>query len=230
MEQLSLTGASLGQLLACWAPIGTRPGSLYEAMFLTPALLQQDPGAQTATVGPVLSDGDILTTAINSMQVSSYTVVPGDTPAQIATTIAQAINAATVHDPHTGLPVNSRFDASTVANVITIKTGFTLACSPRPRPYLCSRSAISAAADRNRHRRSGLQETRCSPPSTASRWPIPSAAGDTPATLAAGIAAADQRHDAARSILGATANGLVVASSAAAVVTITGTTPTRRSP
>ena len=90
MGQLSLTGASLGQLLACWAPIGTGPGSLYQAMFLTPALLQQDPGAQTATVGPVLSDGDILTTAINSTQVSSYTVVPGDTPAQIATTIAQA--------------------------------------------------------------------------------------------------------------------------------------------
>ena len=43
-------------------------------MFLTPALLQQDPGAQTATVGPVLSDGDVLTTAINSTQVSSYTV------------------------------------------------------------------------------------------------------------------------------------------------------------
>ena len=131
MRQLSLTGASLGQLLACWAPIGTGPGSLYQTMFLTPALLQQDPGAQTATVGPVLSDGDILTTAINNTQVSSYTVLPGDTPAQIATTIAQAINAATVPDPVTGLPMNSRFHATTAANVITIKTGFTLALLPR---------------------------------------------------------------------------------------------------
>ena len=52
MSQLSLTAdTGLDQLLACWAPIGTvGPGSLYQAMFLTPTLLQQDPGAQTATV------------------------------------------------------------------------------------------------------------------------------------------------------------------------------------
>ena len=220
MGQLSLTGASLGQLLACWAPIGTGAGSLYEAMFLTAALLQQDPGAQTATVGPVLSDGDILTTAINSTQVSSYTVVPGDTPAQIATTIAQAINAATVHDPDTGLPVNSRFYATTAANVITIKTGFTLACSPA--------GVYRAAAP------SLLQQT-------ATVTSVPAAgdtlvttingvplgyivqAGDTPAAIAAGIAALVNATTLQDPFSGLPLNGLVVASSAAAVITITGT-------
>ena len=45
MTQLSLTGDAVDELLACWAPIGTAgPASLYQAMFLTPTLLQQDPG------------------------------------------------------------------------------------------------------------------------------------------------------------------------------------------
>ena len=47
MGQLSLSGgASLPQLLACWAPIGTAAvtggDSLYQDLFLTPAVLQQD--------------------------------------------------------------------------------------------------------------------------------------------------------------------------------------------
>src|SRR5262249_21297074 len=43
---LSLTAdTGLAPLLACWAPIGTAgPGSLYQAMFLTPTLLQQADG------------------------------------------------------------------------------------------------------------------------------------------------------------------------------------------
>ena len=67
MNQLSLTAdTALAQLLACWAPIGTvGPGALYQTMFLTPTLLQQDPGAQTATVAGTVNVGDVLHTAIN---------------------------------------------------------------------------------------------------------------------------------------------------------------------
>ena len=159
MRQLSLTGgASLGQLLACWAPIGTAaPGSLYQAMFLTPALLQQDPGAQTATVGPVLSDGDVLTTAINNTKVSSYTVVPGDTPAQIAATITQAINAATVADPVTGLAVNSRFHATTYVQRDHHQDGFHARLLRRGHRlrHLHGRRDVPAAPDRDRDRRRG---------------------------------------------------------------------------
>ena len=93
---------ALDQLLACWAPIGTAgPDSLYQAMFLTPTLLQQDPGAQTATVAATVNVGDVLHTAINlpSDQPGqlAYTVQPGDTAAAAAAAIAAALNAATTH-------------------------------------------------------------------------------------------------------------------------------------
>ncbi len=129
--QLSLTGAALGQLLACWAPIGTGPGSLYQAMFLTPTLLQQDPGAQTATVAP----GQRRRRAAHRHQQHRPAgqvptpCVPGDTAATAAAAIAAAVNAATAPDPDTGLPLNSRFHATSAGDVITIKAGFTLACS-----------------------------------------------------------------------------------------------------
>ena len=134
MSQLSLTGDMLDQLLACWAPIGTAgPGSLYQAMFLTPTLLQQDPGAQTATVNPTVNVGDVLHTAINlpSDQPGqvAYTVAPGDTAAAAAAAIAAALNAATTPDPASGLPLNARFHATSAGGVITIQAGFTLACS-----------------------------------------------------------------------------------------------------
>ena len=61
MAQLSLSGgASLPQLLACWAPIGTAaiPGqdSLYQELFLTPALLQQDPAFADNGYGDYLTE------------------------------------------------------------------------------------------------------------------------------------------------------------------------------
>ena len=102
-------------------------------MFLTPTLLQQDPGAQTATVDPTVNVGDVLHTAINlpSDQPGqvAYTVAPGDTAATAATAIAAALNAVTSPDPASGLPLNARFHATSAGGVITIRAGFTLACS-----------------------------------------------------------------------------------------------------
>jgi len=61
MGQLSLSGgASLPQLLACLAPIGTAAitgqDSLYQDLFLTPAVLQQDPAFGDDGYGGYLTD------------------------------------------------------------------------------------------------------------------------------------------------------------------------------
>ncbi|MGD0246679.1 MAG: FHA domain-containing protein, partial [Streptosporangiaceae bacterium] len=219
--RLSLTGASLGQLLACWAPIGTGPGFLYQAMFLTPTLLQQDPGAQTATVGPVLNEGDILATAINNTPVSSDIVLPGDTSAQVATTIAQAINAATVPDPDTGLPVNSRFYATAAANVITIKAGFTLACSAEG-SGLGTYTATAASPLLQTATVTGAPAAGDTLTTAINGVPVGYTVqtGDTPATIAAGIAALVNATTLQDPFSGFPLNGLVVSSAAANVITI----------
>jgi Neuraminidase-like domain len=139
MDKLSLnTDSALDQLLACWAPIGTLgASSLYATMFLTPALLQQDPGAQTAMVSSTVSAGDVLSTTINPADGAgaevTYTVTSGQSAATVATAIAALINNSTAIDPATeavGLPVSlsQRYFASADGGVLTIKAGFTLAC------------------------------------------------------------------------------------------------------
>jgi len=65
MGQLSLSGgAALRQLLACWAPIETAAvtgqDSLYQNLFLTPAVLQQDPAFGDNGYGGYLTDADQL--------------------------------------------------------------------------------------------------------------------------------------------------------------------------
>jgi hypothetical protein len=224
MGQLSLTGASLDQLLACWAPIGTAgPGSLYQAMFLTPALLRQDPGAQTATVGPVINVGDVLVTGINGQQVSSYTVQQSDTPASVATAIAQAINAATVHDPDTGWPMNSRFCAVPTASVITVRAGFRLTCGAKGTGAAAPGEAYTPAAA------SPVSQT-----ATVAGTPTPGDTltttidgidvqyavqpRDTLATIAAGICTAINATSVQDPFAGTPLNGLVVATSNANVV------------
>ena len=61
MEQLGLSGgAALPQPLACWAPVGTAAvtgqDSLYQDLFLTPAVLQQDPAFGDNGYGGYLTD------------------------------------------------------------------------------------------------------------------------------------------------------------------------------
>jgi Neuraminidase-like domain len=124
MEQMALTAdQSLDQLLACFAPIITvGDNALYDSMFLTPTLLQQDPGAQTATVSNLVAPGDSLTTVISKVTVGPYQVQAGETPLAVAQAIADRINAAP------GLA--DGFTASVLGqeSVITITAGFTLAC------------------------------------------------------------------------------------------------------
>ncbi len=136
MAALSLSGDdSLDQLLACWAPIPiSGPSPLYARMFLAPGLLEQDPGAQTATVGVAVNAGDVLTTAINAPSVPqvSYTVAAGQDAVAAAGGVAAAINGCTETDPESGVPLNGRFAAVSNGRDVVIRAGFTLACAVSP--------------------------------------------------------------------------------------------------
>jgi hypothetical protein len=127
MNRLSLTADSaLLQLLSCWAPIGTvGSDSLYKRLFLTPTLLQQDPGAQTATVSSVVCTGDVFITTINNVSIDSPQVQVKDTAESMAVAIATAINSTTTRvDPTSQLPLNQRFHADFSGPVVTVSTGF----------------------------------------------------------------------------------------------------------
>ena len=229
MNQLSLTAdAALDQLLACWAPIGTvGANSLYQNMFLTPALLQQDPGAQTATVDSTVNVGDVLTTVLDGITVTPYTVQAGDTAMSVAAAIATAINSTVTPDPIftdpvSNPPLNSRIFASSssVKPVITIMAGFTLECSVSPAATesytVAAGTPVSQSATITGPVMAGDTLT-----TTIDLVPIPYTVvpGDTDATIAAGIAAAVNAATTADPYSGLPLNGLVVASSSGAVVT-----------
>jgi Neuraminidase-like domain/FHA domain/Salmonella virulence plasmid 28.1kDa A protein len=222
MNQLSLAGPAVDQLLACWAPIGP---ALYRGMFLTPTLLQQDRGALTATVGTGVNAGDVLLTAINlpSGQPGqlAYTVQPADTATTAATAIAAQLNASMAADPASGLPLNARFHATSSSSVITIKAGFTLACS------------VSAGASETYTAAAGPPLSRSATvggsmtagdtltttiDGVAIGYTV--AAADTPATAAAGLADVINGTTIQDPYSGLPLNSLVAASSAGTVVTI----------
>lgn len=128
LNMLSLTADSgLLQLLACWSPIGTvGQNSLYQSMFLTPTLLQEDPGVQTATISAI-NNGDVLTTQINQVTIT-HQVAAGETPAQAATAIANLVNTCTTVDAVSNTEICKRFLATAQGPVISIKAGFTVGC------------------------------------------------------------------------------------------------------
>ena len=151
MNRLSLTAdAALPQLLACWAPIGTvGHNALYQNMFLTPTLLQQDPGGLTATVSNMIAAGDVLTTQINNVTVI-HTVAAGETATAAAAAIAAAINATTTADQQSNLALNALVTASSASNVVTIRAAnaaapFTLNCSIKPAGSYSAGSQVPAA-------------------------------------------------------------------------------------
>ena len=115
LNSLSLTAdAGLDQLLACWAPIGTvGTSSLYQSMFLTPTLLQQDPGAQTATVASTVNVGDVLQTYVNGAEVlPAFTVTAAQVVADAAAPGTATANAAAHHGDHQRRVIKTRFPVS----------------------------------------------------------------------------------------------------------------------
>ena len=232
MNSLSLgADAGLDQLLACWAPIGTAgPNSLYQSMFLTPTLLQQDPGAQTATVASTVNVGDVLTTIINGIQeVPSQQVTTGQTATDVAAAIAGSINNSAPPDPVdpvSGLQLSSRFLASTTGDsgVITIMAGFTLQCSVSPGATETYTAAAGTPVSRSATVAGTVREgdTLITTIDTVTvAYQVN--AGDTAATIAADIAAAVNATTIPDPYSGIPLNGLVVAYSApsSAVVTFT---------
>ncbi len=229
LDALSLTADdALDQVLACWAPIGTTgTNSLYARMFLSPALLQQDPGAQTATVAPTVNAGDQLTTSINgAVDIPDYTVPAGQSAAQVATAVAGSVNGSATPDPVSGQPIGSRFHASTdgADGVITLLAGFTLECTVSAgatETYTAAAGTpISRSATVGGSVRAGDALT-----TVIDTVPVTYqvAAGDTTATIAAGIAAAVNAATMPDPYSGLPLNSLVVAYTAtgSSVVSLT---------
>ena len=194
-------------------------------MFLTPTLLQQDPGAQTATVAATVNVGDVLHTAINlpSDQPGqvAYTVQPGDTAATAAAAIAAALNAATTPDPVSGLPLNTRFHADERGrrhhDPGRLHAG--LLGLGRGQRDLHGGRRLAALADATV---AGTVTAGDTLTTTIDGVPISYtvAAADTPATIAAGMAALINTTTVPDPYSGLPLSSLVVASSAGAVVTV----------
>jgi hypothetical protein len=230
LNSLKLTAdAGLAQLLACWAPIGTvDANSAYSTMFLSPALLAQDQGAQTATVASTINTGDKLHTTIDGADLPPYQVPAGQNAAAAALAIAQSINTSTAADPATtslpGLPsmtIGNRFYAAATGSsgVITIKAGFSLQCSVAPagaatETYTATTGTpVSASATV-----AGTGVTAGDTlTTTINAVPVgyQVTATDTFQTIAAGIAAAVNATTTPDPYSGLPLNGLVVAEAAA---------------
>jgi peptidoglycan hydrolase-like protein with peptidoglycan-binding domain len=223
MSRLSLNADSaLQQLLACWAPIGTTgTTALYQDMFLTPTLLQQDPGIQTATVSNAVNVGDVLATSINGVAIAPHTVVAGETASAVATAIAHAINATTTPDPASGLPLNKRFYASSKGDVIAVKAGFALACA-----VLAGATESYTAAAASPLSQTATVGGTVKPGDVLTTTidtiaiPYTVAAGDTLASIAANIAAGVNASTVQDPFSGLPINSLVAASSAGAAVSL----------
>ena len=182
---------SLDRLLACWAPIGTTGPAPCIRRCSSPRPCSSRIQAPRRRRSARVNAGDVLPTSINGGQEIRPTPCCQATRARRAPpAIAAAINAATAPDPVSGLPLSSRFPAASDGGVVTVKAGFTLACSVSAgasETYTAAASTPLLAecgsrgpGDRRRHaddndRRRG------------DHLHVP--AGDTPATIAAGIAA-----------------------------------------
>jgi hypothetical protein len=237
LNRLSLTAdAGLTQLLACWAPIGTvGANALYQQMFLTPTLLAQDPGAQTATVSNAVNVGDQLVTTIdNSVGASNVSLIPvhtvaaGETATAVATAIAASINAATGADAATGIAINKRFYATSQNNVIAIKAGFTLTTPPVAPAVAGGTATETLTVATQTPLSAGLQVggSTTTPGDTLTvtintiAVPYVVVAGDTATSIAAGIANAVNNTTVPDPYCALPLNNFVYASSNGATVTI----------
>jgi hypothetical protein len=235
LSRLGLDGASLTRLLACWAPIdaiGAR--SLYASLFLSPAILQEDPGAQAVVVTPPVAVGDVLTTTIEGVNVA-YTVTTADlttgpnpvTVAEaVAANIAAAIDATSSPIPqgsaYVGQALNQRFHAAAQGASVVVVAGFdltwsvagpaggTLAAAAVDDPTLQTATVDGAPA--------AGQAFHVDVDSTPIAYVAQ--AGDSAATVAAGLVSAINAQTAPHSFTGLPLNSLLVASAAGAIVTV----------
>jgi peptidoglycan hydrolase-like protein with peptidoglycan-binding domain len=208
------SGAPLA--LACSITEGTTGGS-YVAGSLVPAF-------QTATVGGTVANGDVLTTTINSLNIS-FTVAGQTTAAAVAAAIVTAINGTTAPDPVSGMPVNAWLSATSSGGVITLAakdpaTSFTLSCTATggmtyaaAGPFATSDTATVA---------SGFPVgTVLTTTINGVSVTYTTTVADTPSSVALSIAAAIDATTAIDPVTNVPLNQLVKASAAGAVITVT---------
>ena len=141
----------------------------------------------------------------------------GQDAAAVATAIATAINATTSLDPASNLPLNERFAASSSGGVVTIKAGFTLACSTSPATATetytsATQSPLSQAATVAGPVTPGdTLITTFDGTVDGVQVPYTVVDGDTPDTIATAIAAAINATTAPDPFSGLPMNDLVVA-------------------
>jgi Neuraminidase-like domain/Salmonella virulence plasmid 28.1kDa A protein len=224
LNRLSLTPtAALTRLLACWAPLGmVGTQSLYSKMFLTPTILQQIPRAQFALVSDGINTNDVLTAALNGLQIKPYKVVAGDTAANVAAAIAANINATTDPDPVSNVALNTRFVATSTGSTVLVEAGFTLACQSSTPGLTYQSNAGGSQVSR------GATVGGAIAAGTVLKTMIDGleidytvVAGDTLNSIAAGIAAAVNAATDPDPYSGLPLNTLVAVTSAGAVVTFT---------
>jgi hypothetical protein len=186
------------------------------------------PASQTATVAGTITNGDVLTTTINTIAVN-YTVVAGDTSlSNLAAHIAAAINATATADPASGLPLNQVVTASSASAVVTVTADsfgpdFALACAVSagatetytvgPQTLAFQTATLSALIPANDVVVTTINTVAM--PYTV----IP--ADTTLAGLAANVAAAINANTTADSVTGKPLNAIVKASSSGGVIKLT---------
>lgn len=213
---------ALPSMLACAAPIGTTgTPSFYQSLFDTPALSSIDPGAQTATLSGVLFAGDTLRTTINGVNID-HVVAAGDTPASAANAIAAAISTSATKDPASSTPIGQRFHAVAQGSVIDIVAGFVVTI-PAPAAGVTETLALATADPTSQTLTVGGTVT----PGDVLSFAIDGApiaytvaAGDSVASIAAGLRDVVNATTAADPFSGQALNTVVAASSAAGVVTL----------
>ncbi len=214
--------AALASVLACVAPIGTTGSpSFYQGLFASPTLISVDPGAQIAVLSGVVFAGDTLRTTINGAVVD-HVVAAGETPAAALAAIATAINASTVVDPPSNVPIGQRFHAAVNGTAIAIMAGF-IVTVPAPAAGTTETLTLAVADPTSQALTVGGSATAGDVVEFAiDGVPIAYtvAAGDTLAAIADGLRDAVNATTAADAFCGAALATIVAASSQNGVVTL----------
>ena len=189
------------------------------------------PISRTATVGGSVRVGDALTTVIDTVPVT-YQVAADDTTATIAAGIAAAVNAATMPDPYSGLPLNSLVVAyaatgSSVVSLTTADAGapFALSCSLTPAGAGTYTAATPSPASCTATIGGTLATGDVLVTTVNSLAVSYTAASADPATVAAGVAAAINAAVTSDPVSQLPLNEEVQAASSGDVITVTAIEP-----
>ena len=188
------------------------------------------PASCTASVTGTVAPGDVLVTTINSVPVSYTAGIPDTNLTTLAANIAAAISASVGVDAATLLPLSSEVQATSAGGVVTITpvdpaTPVTLSCSA---PAADGYTAAGPFPETATATVSGTIPAGTTLTTTVNALPLvyQAAPGDTPASIAAAIAAQVNATTTADPITGLPLQQVVTATAAGGTVTLTGASPT----